>query len=244
MVLVGAVDFDASDVDVSSLALSRCDGVGGSVAPNDGPPGPPGARVRDINRPNPDPATCETGGCTCNNDQSSDGIDDLALKFNTDEMAAAMNLGAETPGTVITLVLTGTLNDGTAFSASDCIRIVGAGGDGDGASSAMAVGSNLHGVWVDVSPLDDTLEEGGYTSFNRSYAQTSVVTVTAPRVPYGYPDWILANFWIDGVRHQAFWTTVQVTMNADTSVIVEYRKARFNPGRTTPGVAGGKKQQQ
>ncbi|MCZ6735823.1 MAG: hypothetical protein O7C65_08545, partial [Planctomycetota bacterium] len=38
--LVGAKDFDVTEVDISSLLLSRADGVGGGVAPNEGPPGP------------------------------------------------------------------------------------------------------------------------------------------------------------------------------------------------------------
>ncbi len=242
MVLVGGVDFDASDVDVSSLALSRCDGVGGSVAPNDGPPGPPGAQVEDINHPNPNPATCETGGCTCNDDQSSDGIDDLKLKFNTDEMDAAMNLSSETAGTIITLLLTGTTNDGSAFSASDCIRIVG--GGGGGASGELSVGSNLPGVWVDISPLDDTFDDGGYTAFNRAYPQTSEVTVTAPVVPYDYPNWVLANIWIDGVRHAVGNDgTIQVTIDAATnSVVLQYRQTQFNNPGTKPDI-GGRTQQ-
>ncbi|MHC4991907.1 MAG: hypothetical protein ACYTGC_13100, partial [Planctomycetota bacterium] len=38
MVLTGDVDFDVTQIDLASLELSRCDGAGGSVAPNDGPP--------------------------------------------------------------------------------------------------------------------------------------------------------------------------------------------------------------
>ncbi len=39
MAVVGAVDFDVMMIDVSSVRLSRTDGVGGEVAPNEGPPG-------------------------------------------------------------------------------------------------------------------------------------------------------------------------------------------------------------
>jgi hypothetical protein len=236
MVLAGAEDFDATDVDASSLSLSRCDGVGGSVAPNSGS-GPPGVTVLDLNHPNPDPATCETGGCTCNDDQSSDGIDDLKLNFNTDEMAAAMDLNNEAPGTVITLVLSGNLNGGAAFTAADCIRIVGGSGSGSG---ALSVGSNLPGIWVDVNPLDNTLDDGGYTSFNRAYPTTSLVTVTAPVVPADYPNWVLANIWVDGVRFAAEGDgTAQLTIGVNTnSVILQYRQSQFvNPG-ITPGVGG------
>ncbi|MCH8993296.1 MAG: hypothetical protein IIA44_16280, partial [Acidobacteria bacterium] len=38
--LVGTPDFDVTEVDISSLLLVRTDGVGGSIAPHEGPPGP------------------------------------------------------------------------------------------------------------------------------------------------------------------------------------------------------------
>ncbi len=242
MALVGAADFDVNDIDLSSLSLARCDGVGDPVAPNDGPPGPPGSRVIDLNHPNPDPATCQTGGCTCNDDQSSDGIDDLHLMFNTDEMAAAFDLDPEPVGSIITLVLSGELNDGSAFTASDCIRIVGGGG---GSSGALAVGANLPHVWVDVSPLDDALDEGGYTSFHRTYPQASVVTVTAPVVPYAHPNWVLANIWIDGVSQAAMGDgTIQVTIEGDAnSVVLQYRQTQFNNRGITPGIGGNTQHQ-
>ncbi len=42
--------FDASQIDVSSVVLARADGVGGTVAPLSGPPGP-GASLGDVGTP-------------------------------------------------------------------------------------------------------------------------------------------------------------------------------------------------
>jgi hypothetical protein len=223
MVLVGDVDFDVNDIDPSSLWLSRCDGVGGAVAPNDGPPGPSGIRVNDLNHPSPDPATCQTGGCTCNDDQSSDGLDDLQLTFDSAEMADVLGLDAEPVEAIITLELSGTLNDGTAFAASDCIRLVGPGAP----SEAVAVSSNLPKIWVDVFPLDNALDDGGYPSFSRYFPQSTVVTVSAPQVPVYYPNWILDHVLIDGVKHAANDGTVDVAIGGDArSVELQYRRPR------------------
>jgi hypothetical protein len=51
-----------------------------------------------------------------------DGIKDVWLKFKTTDVGDA--LGMPTPG-IVNLTLTGTLLDGTAFSATDCINIDG-----------------------------------------------------------------------------------------------------------------------
>jgi hypothetical protein len=38
--ILGTEDFDVTDIDVASLTIHRADGTGGSVGPNEGPPGP------------------------------------------------------------------------------------------------------------------------------------------------------------------------------------------------------------
>jgi len=77
-------------------------------------------KVKDLNHPFE--GTTECGGCTCNPDQHSDGIDDLSLKFRQNEFADV--LGLSPGGDVITVELTGVLEDGTPFCARDCIRLV------------------------------------------------------------------------------------------------------------------------
>ena len=121
VVLVGDQALDASQVDPSSLLLSRSDGVGGGVQPNAGPPGP-GSVLVDVAAP--------SGGqaCDCGPGGGTDGILDLLLHFRSDELEAALLLDAAMGGTSIPLTLTGALLDGTPFIASDCALLVPVGG--------------------------------------------------------------------------------------------------------------------
>ena len=114
--LLGSDTFDVSEVDWTTLALARADGIGGSVMPLNGPPGP-GIGIEDVGTP--------FGGelCDCH-ELEGDGLDDLTLKFNTPELVAALELGDLAPGDTIELVLSGALVDGRPFTASDCILIV------------------------------------------------------------------------------------------------------------------------
>ena len=77
-------------------------------------------KVKDINHPYPDDVEC--GGCTCNEDQSSDGIDDLSMKFRAREFFTV--LGLTSGSGQVTLELSGVLEDGTPFCARDCVLIV------------------------------------------------------------------------------------------------------------------------
>jgi hypothetical protein len=136
-------------------------------------------------------------------------------------MAAVLGLDAEPVDAIITLVLGGTLNDGSAFTASDCIRIVGPGAPAE----ALAVTSNLPKVWVDVTPLDNALDDGGYVSFSRYFPQNTPVTVSAPPVPVNYPNWILYSVLIDGVEHPVNGGNVEVAIDGNAnSVVLQYRR--------------------
>ena len=98
--ILGTADFDVSDIDISSLLLE-------GVAPIR-------SSIDDAARPKDE--------CDCA-EEGPDGHDDLTLKFNTQEIAAA--LGAVSPGDERLLTITGVLLDGTPFEASDCVVIVG-----------------------------------------------------------------------------------------------------------------------
>jgi len=114
---VGSHEFDVTLIDTDSLLLKRADGVGGSVRPLAGPPGPR-IRFEDV-------AThIVSAGCDCH-ELGADGIQDLALKFSTSEMVEALQLDSSAPGASVRLTLTGSLHDGTSFEASDCILITG-----------------------------------------------------------------------------------------------------------------------
>ena len=77
-------------------------------------------KTKDLNHPYPDDVAC--GGCSCNEDQRSDGIDDLSMKFRAREFSTVLGLTPDSGQ--VTLELSGVLEDGTPFSARDCILIV------------------------------------------------------------------------------------------------------------------------
>jgi hypothetical protein len=60
--------------------------------------------------------------CACTT-EGPDGIDDLTMKFRTEEVVAV--LGALAPGEIRELTITGQLLDGTPFEGTDCIIVVG-----------------------------------------------------------------------------------------------------------------------
>ncbi len=167
--LLGTAGFDVADVDPSSVRLSRADGVGGSVAPHEGPPGPHTV-IADVGTPfDGDPCECH--------DLEGDGIDDLSMKFKVDQLVPALQLDSVSPGALVELVVSGTLTDGRGFYASDCIRIV----PPNSPPANVVVGSAALGAWFDVTPLDLRLDDGGFAdpSFTRAFPDGSVVTVTA-----------------------------------------------------------------
>jgi len=115
--LLGTMNFDITMVDVSSVTISRADGFGNSVVPNEGPPGPH-STYGDVATP--------FNGELCNcHEEHGDGYIDLAMKFMSQDLVDALDLDTLTMNDEIELVLRGTLIDGTPFVASDCIRIVG-----------------------------------------------------------------------------------------------------------------------
>jgi hypothetical protein len=110
-------NFDVTLIDIDSLELFRADGVGGSVAPLDGPPGP-GIEVEDVATPYDGDAVC---GC---NEMGGDGTPDLTMKFSRPEMTNVLHLDDVESGASVELILSGSLADGTPFEVSDCIVIV------------------------------------------------------------------------------------------------------------------------
>ena len=115
--IVGSESFDVTELIFDSLALGRADGVGGVVPPLT-KRGRPWGAIEDVATPYlGDLCDCDEGG--------PDGIEDLVLKFSTQELATVFQLDSLRPGTSIVLILTGWLLDGTHFTASDCIIIRG-----------------------------------------------------------------------------------------------------------------------
>ena len=115
MAILGAPAFEVWELNLTSLALSRADGVGGTVQPIQRGRGR-GIRFKDV-------ATPFSGApCECH-DLHGDGIVDRVLTFSVREMVNAFELGALKPGMTVTLTLTGRLIDGTEFAASDCVVV-------------------------------------------------------------------------------------------------------------------------
>ena len=61
--------------------------------------------------------------CDCHQ-LEEDGLLDLSMKFNVPDVVATLQLSGLTSGTMVELVVSGSLLDGTAFSVSDCIKLV------------------------------------------------------------------------------------------------------------------------
>ncbi|MFH0979908.1 MAG: thrombospondin type 3 repeat-containing protein [Planctomycetota bacterium] len=167
--LVAGPALDLTQVDRASLRLSRADGVGGSVAPHEGPPGPHSVWE--------DVATPFTGEpCDCN-DLGGDGLVDWLMHFGTDELVEALQLG-DLPGhTELELVFSGISSNGSEFAATDCVVLL----PGNSPPSSLFVSSTAPGAWFDVDPPDPREDEGGFTSpgFARAHASGSLVTLTA-----------------------------------------------------------------
>jgi len=208
------MDFDVTTIDVSTVRLARADGVGGEVAPLEGPPGPHSV-FDDVATP------FEGEPCDCH-DLTGDGITDLMMHFKTDDVVDILQLDDLDPGALVELVVSGELNDGTEFFASDCVRLVPPGTP----PGLMTILSNVPGVWVDVDPLDNTLDGGGFADFERSFPLTTVVTLTADATSQGRPfrAWI-----VDGVYQTYGMTTLELTVPVQTTVRAVYRQFQ-SPG--------------
>ena len=96
-------DFDVSDIDPATLLLEGVAPLRGYIDDVSGPVDP-GADVSE-----------------CNED-TTDGYMDLALKFKSQEIVAA--LGPVSDGDVIVLTITGTTYAGEVIEGQDCVAII------------------------------------------------------------------------------------------------------------------------
>ena len=104
--IIGDADIDVSEIDVSTLRM------GGLV--------PLRSSYEDVGGPAGD-AQCE---CTTD---GPDGVMDLTLKFSRMEVAGL--LGSVHDGDVVSLEITGYMNDGSSIEGSDCILVGSKNGD-------------------------------------------------------------------------------------------------------------------
>lgn len=103
----GTPDFDVSEINVSTIRMAGVAPIWNGLADTSTPFMP------FVNKPL-SIYSCNTSG--------GDGIMDLNLKFMTPAIANA--IGPVSPGTVMRIILTGELNDGTEFIGEDIVKIV------------------------------------------------------------------------------------------------------------------------
>ena len=217
--LAGTAEFDPAQVDLSTLQLSRADGVGGSVAPIEGPPGPHSV-FEDVATP------FDGEGCACH-DLGGDGIDDLSIKFRTRDVVDALELNNLSGGAVVELVLRGSV-DGTPFVAGDCITVV---PPGDLAPANAFVGSNVTDTFVAVGPIDLNFDGDGFANFARSYYSNTVLTLTAPSRSAGRR---FVRWSINGVLQEGGVRTLELVVDQDINLRAIYERGRrLRPDRPT-----------
>ncbi len=114
--ITGTEDFDVTTIDLATLEISRADGLGGSLAPHEGPPGPHTV-LHDVATP------FEGELCDCH-ELEGDGFMDVLMFFRTTELVMALELDQLARWEDVELVVSGDLLDGTPFIASDCVWLV------------------------------------------------------------------------------------------------------------------------
>ena len=114
--LAGTADIAVTDADLTTLTLSRADGVGGVIHPNISPPGPH-IVFGDVSTP----FTEEE--CTCHT-LTDDGVIDLIMMFRLPDLVGQLELDQVDGGASVELTLTGALLDGTVFTARDCLQVI------------------------------------------------------------------------------------------------------------------------
>ena len=97
----------------------------------------------------------------------------------------------------------------------------------------MTVEASMPGVWVDVDPLDETLDGEGFTDFVRAFWEGTPVTLTAEESFEGQS---LRGWQIGGLLHHMGETAIEFALDEDMTV-----KAVYGPrpsGGTKPPPAG------
>lgn len=214
--VVGTPDFDVTQIDIGTVEILRADEAPPGpigVAPIEGPPGPHSV-ISDVAQPFTDTSS---GACGCGLEEG-DGILDLMLHFKTQTLVAELDMDLDfSNGDLVPLKVRGNLLDGTPFIiGGDCLRLVPPG------TADLTLQSNLAGAWIDVSPLDDLLDGGGFANFQRTYSKSSVVTLLAPNTQGGraFRGWRVDGGPLIGG------TTLTLTITESQVVVAKYKAAK------------------
>ncbi len=226
-VAIAGGGIDLASIDLATLRLSRADGVGGSVAPLMDPQGPH-PTFEDVTAPH------DNAACACI-DAKKDHVMDLSIHFNTDELVEALELGEFAPGYWVELKLTGNLVTGQALEGTDCVLLVPPGMP----PGLVSVGATVPGTWIDIQPPDLTLDGGGFASFDRVFAQSTLATFVAPEISdnHSFRRWV-----INGAPQLDGQTIVQLAViDSTTRVQAEYgpKNLPLKPGKPGSGGSSG-----
>ncbi|MFH1891309.1 MAG: FlgD immunoglobulin-like domain containing protein [Candidatus Zixiibacteriota bacterium] len=154
--ILGTAEFDVSEIDVASVMLEGVSALRHSY--------------EDVSTPIAEDAEA----CACT-DAGSDGYLDLTLKLDKTDVAST--LGEINVGDVIPLEITGQLLDGTPFTGTDCVVIVG----NPHASKTMPDGASMFGLVNHPNPFNPTT----HISFSLptdSYVKLAIYNIMGQRV--------------------------------------------------------------
>ena len=110
--VLGTTQFDITAIDVTTIQISRADGVGTSVPVNSD-----SLDISDVGTPFPGDS------CDCHS-FSGDGFDDLFFKFDKQAMIDNLDFGSVPCGTAVELVISFQTLDGGTYAGNDCIVII------------------------------------------------------------------------------------------------------------------------
>lgn len=110
MVILGTELLSVNHIDLESIVASRADGIGGSIAPRSQGPNF-GDAIAD-----------PSGACRCG-ESTADGVEDLTIRFVSEELALALEFEDADVGSTFTLMVSGMLSDGSRFEATDCVVV-------------------------------------------------------------------------------------------------------------------------
>ena len=168
LAIKGSDSFFAETVDVSTVQLSRTDGVGSVVTAYAGDVGPQSFLS-----------------------YGSSGYQDMMIYFTTSEVVDGLKLRDLPIGSTVELLITGdrVLNPPgqqvrLPFKAFDNVEIAGV---PDKTHRVIDISSNLgQAIWVDSDTVDVHGDTGGFVQFVRCFdASTTQVSLTAPEPPTG-----------------------------------------------------------
>jgi len=140
------------------------------------------------------------------------------MKLRTSDVIDALELSGQ-GGEIVGLQLSGILNDGRSFVATDCILLVPVTGL---APLNVNVTSSVTDTFVEVAPSDLNLGGDGFAKFARSYHEGTVVSVTASWTSNGLR---FLRWTVDGALQPVGLRTTNLVVTDETTLEAIYDRA-------------------